>query len=135
VAEEKAKWLKERCKALHVAWATLTEEFQVKTLSKEALRERNVVLQAEVKAIEEEEWEDEGGKENETEGHEEKGDKGKGDKEVEEIPIIQMWKQKVVQVVKDDEGEEEVDELKGMMEGKVKQPRLEMTGLLVSKGQ
>jgi hypothetical protein len=104
VAKEKAKWLEERCEALHMAWVMLMEEFWVKTLSKEALRERNAVLQAEARAIKEEEREDEGGKENETEGHEEKGDK-----EVEDLPIIQTQKRKVTQVVKDNEGEEEVD--------------------------
>jgi hypothetical protein len=135
VAEEKAKRLEERREGLRVARAMLTEEFRAKTLSKEALRERNAVLQAEAKAIEEEEREDEGGKENETEEHEEKRDEGNGDEEVEDLPVIRTRKRKVAKVVEDDEGEEEVDELEeGTTEGDMKRPRLETTGLLVFKG-
>ena len=131
VADEKAKRLDERREALRAAQATLTEEFRAKVVSKETLRERNAALQAEARAIEEEEQEEETAKEVGAEVEEEKGDEEKEDEGAEGLPVIYTRKRKV----EDDEGEDEVDELEETTtRAEAKRPRLEKTSLLSFKG-
>jgi hypothetical protein len=138
VTDGRAKHLEERREALRVARVTLAGEFRAKTLSKEDLRERNTVLQAEARAIEVEEWgdvkDDEAGAE--IGGHEEKEVEGNEEEKVEDLPVIRLRKWRVETIVEDDEGEEELDELD---EGRttadeVKRPRLREMGLLTFKG-
>lgn len=133
MADEKATRLEERREGLRVARVTLAEEFRAKTVSKEALRERNAVLQAEAKAIEEEEREDETAKEVgvEIDEGEEQGDEGDKDEGEEGLPVVYTRKRKV----EVDEGEDEADELEETRTGgEAKRSRLEKTGLLSFKG-